>query len=636
MKKTIVASAVLFILPFASAADLADPGQIKPLKEFAPPKPITPTMAQGYMIENQFDRVDRMQYFSVTNPINNGIAPLKISSGFYGKNFYNSLLSGIREAKYYGMVNVNFSKANNYKDAKGKVSGWGYERFNQAVVLGWLPNEYNEYRFSFLHDDIDDDEQPQHQIDALNTERHITRLNARFGLEDLSNTLSSEFSYRHVERRADNYSLRRSSPQTYVQLERELFDFSVKHDVDLGKFHNMLGVSYQRDEHNGKRYLHTPSRDILNGYRFADINVDRTRLFDNLTYTFNEQHKLGLGLSYEYHHARADKFNAYIPNPNPKMAGASFANARQLWQYYFGQDFKGKIDQNGFSAELKYDFTPTELQQYNLSLAHIERIGDNIERFNSLAAIVVRPNGEIANQQPANAVVGNPFLKPEEHNYVKFDFDLKNEFYKGYLNSIAGNGWNIGGSVMYDDVKNLIILDRARGQSGTINSTGGVITRNVDAKLITAKLHTNYNFLQHWAMGVKGFYHYGKNDSDNRPLYQIRPFELNANLDYKNYFAYGSYNLGIAARYVAKQNKGDFDRTSGLGIDNREAAKSFTVADLYAGINFKDQFGIRFGVNNLFNRQYAEFISGDHVMALAPNTVYAPGRTYWLSLHVTF
>ncbi len=79
MKKTIVASAVLFILPFASAADLADPGQIKPLKEFSPPKPITPTMAQGYMIENQFDRVDRMQYFSVTNPISNGIAPLKIS-----------------------------------------------------------------------------------------------------------------------------------------------------------------------------------------------------------------------------------------------------------------------------------------------------------------------------------------------------------------------------------------------------------------------------------------------------------------------------------------------------------------------------------------------------------------------------
>ena len=55
MKKTMVASAVLFILPFASATDLADPGQIKPLKEFAPPKPITPTMAQGYMIENQFD-----------------------------------------------------------------------------------------------------------------------------------------------------------------------------------------------------------------------------------------------------------------------------------------------------------------------------------------------------------------------------------------------------------------------------------------------------------------------------------------------------------------------------------------------------------------------------------------------------
>ena len=163
-----------------------------------------------------------------------------------------------------------------------------------------------------------------------------------------------------------------------------------------------------------------------------------------------------------------------------------------------------------------------------------------------------------------------------------------------------------------------------------------VITRNVDAELFSANLYANYNFLNNWGIGVKGFYHYGKNKSDKRYLYQIRPFELNANLDYRHYFAQGSYNIGIATRYVAKQNKGDFDRTFGLGIDNREAAKQVVTADLYAGINFKDQYGIRLGVNNLFNRQYAEFISGDHVMALAPTTVYAPGRTYWLSLHASF
>ncbi|MGN6903634.1 TonB-dependent receptor, partial [Neisseria sp. P0015.S010] len=116
----------------------------------------------------------------------------------------------------------------------------------------------------------------------------------------------------------------------------------------------------------------------------------------------------------------------------------------------------------------------------------------------------------------------------------------------------------------------------------------------------------------------------------------IRPFEAAVQADYKNYFAHGSYNIGAAARFVAKQTRGDFDAASGLGIDKREAAKGFTVADLYAGVNIKDKYGLRLGVNNVFNKKYAEYISGDHVLALSPSVVYAPGRTYWLSLHAAF
>ncbi|MDO4431198.1 MAG: TonB-dependent receptor [Lonepinella koalarum] len=633
MKRTLISTALLLTSSF-TLAELANPDVIKPWKEFTPPPPIPPSIAQQSMPENQFDRTDRTQYFSVTQPITSGISPLKVSSGFYGKNFYNSLLSGVREAKYYAIANLNHTKANNYKDAEGNKAGWGYERFNQALILGWLPNQYQEYRLTFLHDNIDNDKQPHHQMDAIKTERYVTRFNARLGLEDLSNTLNFEAVYRDVKRRADNYSLRLSTPMAYTQIERKILDLVLKYDRNWGNLHNLVGLSYQQDRHNGERYMHNPMRDILNGYRFADLEIKRVRVFDNLTYKFNDIHKLGIGLTYEYNHAKANKFNTSMPNPN--VAGAYFANPKELWKIYFGENFNGKVKQNALSAELKYDFTPSEWQRYSLSLAHIERIGDNVERFNSLAAIVKRPNGTFINQQPRNAIVGNPFLKPEAHNYVKIDVDLKNEFYKGYLNSIMANGWNVGGSLMYDDVKNLIILDRARGQSGTVNNTGAVITRHVDAKLLVANVYANYNFLQHWAVGIKGFYTYGKNNTDNRPLYQARPVELNANMDYKNYFAYGSYNLGIAARYVAKQNKGDFDRTSGLGIDNPQAAKAFTVADLYAGVNIRDQFGVRVGVNNVFNRQYAEFISGNHVMALAPNTVYAPGRTYWLSFHTSF
>lgn len=613
-------------------ADLANPDDIQPIKDFAPPKPIPPTQAQKYQIENQFDRTDRSQYFSVTDPINNGISPLKISSGFYGRSFYNSVLSGVREANYYAILNLNHSKANDYKDADGNKADWGYTRFNQAMVLGWLPNHWSEYRFTLIHDDIDDDKQPQHQMDPINTERLVTRFNARLGAEDLSNTLNTEFTYRKVKRHADNYTLRHNSPNVYMLLDREIYDVSLKYDRDFGQIHNMVGLSYQQDTHNGNRYVHTPNKDFLNGYRFADIRVNRFRLFDELSYQFNAQHKVALGITYENNQAKIRKANERIPNPNNPML--SFANPNQLWNLYFGQSANNKIKQNTFSAEIKYDFTPTDLQQYSLSLGHIERIGNNPERFNSVAAVVVRLNNTMMNQNTMAAIIGNPWLKPEEHNRIKFDFDLKNEFYKGYLNSLIGNGWNIGGSLLYDNVKNLIIFDRVRKHSVLTN--GGVISRNVNATIYSAQLYGNYNFDQHWAFGLKAQYNYGQNRTDHRPLYQVHPFELTTNLDYKNYFKYGSYNLGIAMRYVAKQSRGDFDPRTGLGIDRYDAAKAFTIADLYAGINIKDKYGIRLGVNNLFNRQYAEFISGDHVMALTPNVVYAPGRTYWLSLHTSF
>ena len=48
-----------------------------------------------------------------------------------------------------------------------------------------------------------------------------------------------------------------------------------------------------------------------------------------------------------------------------------------------------------------------------------------------------------------------------------------------------------------------------------------------------------------------------------------------------------------------------------MGIDKREAAKGFTVADVYAGVNIKDKYGLRLGVNNVFNKKYAEHISGE-------------------------
>ena len=334
------------------------------------------------------------------------------------------------------------------------------------------------------------------------------------------------------------------------------------------------------------------------------------------------------------------KANELLDNPqNPQV---KFPSAIQLWNYYYGGNYEDNVDTEAFSAELMHEFKPNELQTYKTSVAHVERVGSNFERFNALSGglvyntmqrRLVAQNAAMAKQ----GVIGNPYLANEAHNYFKFEMDARNGSYKGYMNSLLGAGFDFGGTLMYDEVKNLIVFDRARGQSGVAAKDGAIIARNVDAKIALAKLYAKYNFAKNWGTSAKLYATYGRNDTDGRYLYQMRPFEFDLSLDYKDYFSLGSWNAGAAMRAVSSQSKGDFSTETGLGIDREEAAKGFATFDLYAGVEFRNKFGVKFGVNNVFDKTYAEFISADHIEALAPtNVVYAPGRMFWLSFNYAY
>ena len=59
--------------------------------------------------------------------------------------------------------------------------------------------------------------------------------------------------------------------------------------------------------------------------------------------------------------------------------------------------------------------------------------------------------------------------------------------------------------------------------------------------------------------------------------------------------------------------------------------------DVYGGFEFKNSWGVRLGVTNIFDKDYAEFISGEHVGALDPDPVVRePGRAVFVSFHSSF
>ncbi|WP_462109720.1 TonB-dependent receptor domain-containing protein [Campylobacter concisus] len=603
-------------------ANGANPDAIKPIKDFTPPPPYTPNVAQSAFAENQFDRAPRDDYFFVTDLLDNSMNKFHVASGFYGRTFYSSGLFKYRGANFYTILNTNFSKANRYKDGGGREWNYGYARQGQSAVVGFVPSELSEFRFTLVHDNIDDDKQPHHTADSIKTQRYIGKFNARLGKEDLSNTLNFEIALRDVSRRNDNYHLRRVDPSSMVKVEvdRKIIDTELKYDVDFLNWHNVVGTGYQHDNHEGKRYRKIGDDWVLNGFRFADVTNKKTRVFDTLSYKFTDAHKLSLALNYDW-------MKSNLNDLNTVYNGASAINTvAKLIKQIYGKDFDGNIKQNGLSASLKYDFTPNKQDNYYVAIESLYRMPSNMERFSSLYGPTTR------------GWISNPFIKPERHNRVNLGFTYKSEFYKEYMSSRQGeDSFSVGGYFIADDAQDLIIYDRRHSTAAAPMNKNAVITRNVDARIYSVNLRGEYNFALNFGLKTSLFYNYGQNKTDGRPLYQIRPFEANLAFDYKDYASFGSYNIGTAVRYVAKQNRGDFDKSTGFGIDKREAAKSFTTMDVYGGFEFKNSWGVRLGVTNIFDKDYAEFISGEHVGALDPDPVVrAPGRAVFVSFHANF
>lgn len=95
--------------------------------------------------------------------------------------------------------------------------------------------------------------------------------------------------------------------------------------------------------------------------------------------------------------------------------------------------------------------------------------------------------------------------------------------------------------------------------------------------------------------------------------------------------------LGSGVSVRLTQSRGDWDKSTGLGSDLKDSAKAFATVDLYSGINIKNRFGLRFGIANIFDEDYSEFINPNHLDVVTPSfAIKAPGRTVFMSFNASF
>ena len=179
-------------------------------------------------------------------------------------------------------------------------------------------------------------------------------------------------------------------------------------------------------------------------------------------------------------------------------------------------------------------------------------------------------------------------------------------------------------SVFGSDVKNFIILERQGTDLGV---------RNVKASRFGGEAEVKWTFAPNWEIGSSLAYTHGKNRTDGKPLAQTPPLEWNNTLAFDN----GKYSAGALWRVVAKQNRYSKGQGNIVGQDIG-ASSGFGVLSLNAGWKFSKYATLQAGIDNVFNKTYAEFVSkgGDPSAGTQTLRVNEPGRTAWLRLQAKF
>ncbi|MEN3812276.1 TonB-dependent receptor [Chromobacterium piscinae] len=141
-----------------------------------------------------------------------------------------------------------------------------------------------------------------------------------------------------------------------------------------------------------------------------------------------------------------------------------------------------------------------------------------------------------------------------------------------------------------------------------------------------------WRFAPQWTLSGSVAWAWAANLDDGRPLAQTPPLEGKLGLKWDN----GRYGAGAALRAAQRQDRVAPGQGNIVGQDIG-TAPGFATLSLDAGWKISKRFKLLAGIDNVFNRNYAESVSrsGDMVAGYTRTTrVNEPGRTLWTKLQV--
>lgn len=193
--------------------------------------------------------------------------------------------------------------------------------------------------------------------------------------------------------------------------------------------------------------------------------------------------------------------------------------------------------------------------------------------------------------------------------------------------------WNGGVSAFVNRVSDFLLI-----QSNVVKGARTTsITRNVDASSWGAEGNLAYQLNDKWATDGALAYVHGNNRTDGTALAQLPPLELRLGATYDD----KTWSAGALLRAVAEQNRFDLNKGNIVGQDLGRTP-AFSIFSINGGWRPKKGTLLTAGIDNLFDKTYAEFVSragGNGMGGAIPGYVQTtrvnePGRSVWVKAQI--
>ncbi len=480
------------------------------------------------------------------------------------------------------------SESNNYEDGDGRETHSFFERKSLSVEGGWTPDANTALTLSTVRSEAFA-AYADRSMDGLVFDRDGYGIKfSKKRISDVVRKVEAQYNYNYIDHIMDNYSMRtRTGQYAWNNPDRETHGMRASIDLALGQAAVLtLGADRQENEHALRKYQGATLVSVASLPRVKDLSATDTGVYGELTYALADKQRLIGGLRHDSY--EATRYNY--------PAGAKVGTANE-----------GLM--GGF-LRYEHDLANMPATAY-VGIGHGERPMDHWEAttYNGIL-----PTGQ---------------LNPEKNTQLDA--------------GLVWNGKNINGSLSayYSKIDDYVLTratnltTAAGGCPAGVTAMNGIYScaYNVDATRYGLEADLAWRFARQWTL--RGAYAYVRagNDTMDVALAQTPPQELKLGIDWQS----GPWSAGAMARFVDDQDRVHVGYGTIVGQD-LGATPGFTTFAINGSYRFNKRFLLAAGIDNLFDKTYAEHISrtGAAIAGYDPATtrVNEPGRFAWIKLNM--